>query len=1061
MYNLSPDKSKEILDIWHFVELLSPLSSEKIDDFNVKARELKSSKQEFIKIYKDSLFLLETTPYLDTKYQEAGHYWHVYLGHLNWMQAEHKIKEILSKNQTDDPLKVPAKLNFSRQRTMPIAAFILTEDGFLHPNSFVISSAAWAFGKIMKGDYVNDPKSFFQFTKDVDSLNYEIAALLYDRPKNEHDDFDSDEDLTIEIPKIKHIAIDFEKIQKITQFIMERLKIDQSCLIDIPDICIKKFAPKPPQEEQSKKQTKKNKLQPPQLEMFNSFFLDEIQLVQRHLKIISKNSAIGQYLGFASDPLALDPLNYKFVMNDLLSPKNATFARWPRTMSNVLSSLQEAALSSILKEFKDQQRQLFSVNGPPGTGKTTLLYDLIVNLYVERATSLAVFDKAEDAFGKNIQFTPENGKYSYNVRDINPILKGYEIIIASSNNNAVENISKELPLSSKIDSAFQEDIQFFDWLSNFQSQDPEIWGNFAAILGKAENRKKFVQKFWQGNHDIESQKESFYPRKDSIKSSFGMDDFLACLKGKDIKIPLPLHQKVLDAQQLIENKTSVWQEACERFTEKHEEVQLVLNALDHFEKHHPLYIQKLESQIDEIKNNLQTLNNMSLIEASIVKIKNLFKISSLKSTEDRLKLILEEKQKELKNHKRPKDYNHNITLNILKKYGFDFKSLENDFFGAKDHADFHIEKPFFSAIFEKLRIELFQEALNLHALFIKINANSFWNNLKIFTDYINGTLQDRLIKPELLKSAWYSFFMVVPVVSTTFHSYRQMFHRFEDEELGWLIIDEAAQAQPQHALGSIYRSKNVVILGDPFQTEPVQLLGDVLINQFFEKNDLSPKEWSPCFVSAQNLADRTMKYQADYENQKVGFPLIVHRRCQDPMFSICNALAYDDRMIYATSENSQEASALGNSHWIDIQDQHARKGVYESDAEFFALLEKINQINLLNPDDLHKYFVITFYKNYSFFLKKNIQYHLGSHLWDFCKNNVGTIHSFQGKENDNVFFMLGAQHEQDFGARKIMVEKPNVLNVGISRARNNIYIIGNKNLWQKHDNIKKVIKFIG
>ncbi|MDP3532735.1 MAG: AAA domain-containing protein, partial [Alphaproteobacteria bacterium] len=869
MYNLSPDKSKEILNIWHFVELLSPLSSEKIDDFNAKARELKNSKQEFIKIYKDSLFLLEATPYLDPKHQEAGHYWHAYLGHLNWTQAEHKIKENLSKNQSDDITKAPAKLNFSRQRTMPIAAFILTEDGFLHPNSFVISSAAWAFGKIMNGDYLNDPKSFFQFTKDVDTINYEITALLYDKSKDTQEDFDRDEDLHVEISKVKNIPINHENIQKITQFLIERLKIDQHCLIDIPDVCIKKFVPKPLQEEHVEKQSKKNKPQPPQLEMFNSFFLDEIQLVQRNLKTISKNSAIGKYLGFDADPLALDPLNYKFALNDLLSPKNATFARWPRASSTVLASLQEAALSSILKEFKDNQRQLFSVNGPPGTGKTTLLYDLIVNLYVERATSLAVFDKAEDAFGKNIQFTPENGKYNYNVRDINPILKGYEIIIASSNNNAVENISKELPLSSKIDPAFQEDIQFFDWLSNFQSQDPEIWGNFAAILGKAENRKKFVQKFWQGNHDVESQKESFYPRKDSMKSSFGMDDFLACLKGKDIKIPLSLHQKILDDQNVIENKNSEWQKTCEKFTEKHEEVQLVLNALDHFEKHHPLYIQKLESQIDEIKNSIEKPLQKTPIE--------------------RLKIILDQKQKELKNHKRPKDYDHNVTLNILKKHGFDFERLENDFFGRKDHADFHIEKPFFSAIFEKLRIELFQEALNLHALFIKINANSFWNNLKIFTDYISGTLQDRLIKPELLKSAWYSFFMVVPVVSTTFHSYRQMFHRFADEELGWLIIDEAAQAQPQHALGSIYRSKNVVILGDPFQTEPVQLLGDVLINQFFEKSDLNPKEWSPCFVSAQNLADRTMNYQADYENQKVGFPLIVHRRCQDPMFSICNA----------------------------------------------------------------------------------------------------------------------------------------------------------------------------
>lgn len=1041
-YNLSFEKSKKILDVWHFVELLSPSLSEKIGDFYKKAFELEKSKQEYINIFKDKLFLLEKAPYLDKKYQEENHYWHIYLGHLNWTQAEHKIKENFTQNQANDILKTFGKSTFSRQRIVPIAAFILTEDGCLHPNSFVISSAAWAFGKIINGDYVNNPKSFFQFTKDVDNLNYEIAALLYDNPKSIEDNFDSDDVLNTEMSKLKHTPIEYEKIQKITTFLLEYLRIDQNFLVDIPDICIKKFAPKPIQEEESQKQSKKNKPLPPQLEMFNSFFLDEIQLVQRKLKTISKKTAIGKYLGFDNNPLALDPLNYKFLMSDFLSPKNATFTRWPRSISTVLSALQESALSTILKNFKDDERQLFSVNGPPGTGKTTLLYDLIVNLYVERATSLAVFDKAEDAFGKNIQFTPENGKYSYNIRELNSILKGYEIIIASSNNNAVENISKELPLSSKIDHNFQNDIQFFDWLSNFQSQDLALWGNFTAILGKAENRKKFVQKFWQGNHDVESSKDSFYLKKDTIKTSFGMDDFLACLKGKDIKIPFLLHQHIQHAQQLVENKTSEWQKACQEFTEKHEKVESILIALDHFEKYHPNYRSKLESQIEEINKFFET--------------------DLQKSIEERLQLLLEQKQKELNNSKKPKDYNHDETLAFLKKYGFDFKSLENDFFGIKDNINFHIEKPFFSPAFEKLRIELFQDALNLHALFIKINANTFWNNLKIFMDYMSGTLQDRVIKPELLKEVWYSFFMVVPIVSTTFHSYRQMFHRFEDEELGWLIIDEAAQAQPQHALGSIYRSKNVIVLGDPLQTEPVQLLGDMLINQFFEKNELSPKEWSPCFVSAQNLADRMMPYQADYKNQKVGFPLLVHRRCQDPMFSICNALAYDNRMIYATSQNIQgEISALGPSHWIDIQDKNARKGVYESDAEFFALLEKINQINLLNPNALQTYFIITFYKNYSDFLKKNIQYHLGSSLWDFCKNNVGTIHSFQGKENNNVFFMLGAQHEQDYGARNIMVEKPNVLNVGISRARNNIYIIGNKNLWQKHDNIKKIIKFIG
>ncbi len=46
--------------------------------------------------------------------------------------------------------------------------------------------------------------------------------------------------------------------------------------------------------------------------------------------------------------------------------------------------------------------------------------------------------------------------------------------------------------------------------------------------------------------------------------------------------------------------------------------------------------------------------------------------------------------------------------------------------------------------------------------------------------------------------------------------------------------------------------------------------------------------------------------------------------------------------------------------------------------------------------------------------------------------------------------LLGVQHPLDKGARNIMTQKPNVLNVGISRAKNNLYIIGILEIWLKH-----------
>ena len=76
-------------------------------------------------------------------------------------------------------------------------------------------------------------------------------------------------------------------------------------------------------------------------------------------------------------------------------------------------------------------------------------------------------------------------------------------------------------------------------------------------------------------------------------------------------------------------------------------------------------------------------------------------------------------------------------------------------------------------------------------------------------------------------------------------------------------------------------------------------------------------------------------------------------------------------------------------------------------------------------------------------------------------SNVGTVHTFQGKENKVVFLVLGAS-DKEKGAANWAVSEPNIINVAATRAKVWFFIIGDKKLYQSigSETITKTIKAI-
>lgn len=231
----------------------------------------------------------------------------------------------------------------------------------------------------------------------------------------------------------------------------------------------------------------------------NSFYIDDLTaLIQGGPETFS--SALGKYLGpdsatesrqdLLADPAALA----RHAAAALIPP-----GRWVTPPNEHLALAQQAAVYQILAQIGrpagECSRGLMAVNGPPGTGKTTLLKDIIADVVVQRATRLCDLEEPDALFLKKCIAVSAGGSGTEALTLRPDLVAGTEIVVTSSNNAAVQNISFELPFSC--DRAtfahagyFPEVAAFIGEKFRLPRKDP--WGLLSAALGAKANRDKIA-----------------------------------------------------------------------------------------------------------------------------------------------------------------------------------------------------------------------------------------------------------------------------------------------------------------------------------------------------------------------------------------------------------------------------------------------------------------------------------------------------------------------------------------------------------------------------------------
>lgn len=829
-----------------------------------------------------------------------------------------------------------------------------------------------------------------------------------------------------------------------------------------------------------------------ELDILNSFYIQDLERAMASLRKGEIPETLRQYLTPLKNQSRVD-LYSEAGRSELLArlhPQHLNAGHWLADTNHAMSLMQQFAIN-VMQE-KLQESGTFSVNGPPGTGKTTLLRDLFADNIVRRAGVLAELPSAGAAFDKSrsVKVTFKGEPNIWTIYPLIPELTGYEMVVASSNNAAVENISLDLPKRGSIGEQWRH-VEYLQPVAHklaAQNADGTLetltekdtpWGLICSALGNSRNRKKFCDRFFNSLDpsplpgapaSIKDWAHAYTgPTFEEAKSAYH-DANIAVIQALDERARYATllgeinegdEQLFCQAQQLAVAETTGMLEGTQQALEAK---QLAVTR----DEQHLAELREDERLIDRRKPSWwaclfgttearrhfaeRTRNAAQQQDVNRALSETRKAIAALQTQLAAAKQMLDSRKKALQAREQQ------WALKIGERETFEMrlgKPVLPQNPAELEQPEFQINGLWHDNQLATLRSQLFAASLTLQQAWIA-EASRKGVGLAATLIALEKLLRNRQMD-DISHSLviWQILFMLVPVVSTTFASFANQFRGLGASSIGWLYIDEAGQAVPQAAVGALWRAQRAVIVGDPLQIEPVFTLPSTLITALGRLSTHAQDErYAPNRTSVQTLADQANRF-GTYSNNGddplwIGSPLRVHRRCVEPMFSLSNRIAYENKMIYGFGRPDADDGPPVHceSGWIDLPGTVSHKQVVPEQIEFVVqVVTRLYQRDGAMP----ALYVISPFKA----VKVALQDALDAAwtrpdrppaLRKWMKSNIGTVHTFQGKEQDTVFMLLGAD-AQHAGGAQWAASKPNLLNVALTRAKRRCYLIGDFDLW--------------
>lgn len=324
-----------------------------------------------------------------------------------------------------------------------------------------------------------------------------------------------------------------------------------------------------------------------------------------------------------------------------------------------------------------------------------------------------------------------------------------------------------------------------------------------------------------------------------------------------------------------------------------------------------------------------------------------------------------------------------------------------------------------------------------------------------------------------LEAKYRRFAKLSPCLVSNFHMAPSFFTAWEGEDMPFwdtidlLVVDEAGQVAPDIGAPLFALARRALVVGDTFQIEPVWNSGEATDRANAVKFGLAPDFHDPAYErlelaglspasgSLMRIANRSCTVQ-QYEEVR-GLMLTEHRRSVPELIDYCNRLIYAGRLEPKRPSLAPQERILPPFALIHVDGSEARRGgSRQNEHEAAAIVDWLKA----NRADIERHYadaagrptplwqlvgIVTPFAAQAGAIERRLRRELPDLLRKDGRLTVGTVHALQGAERAIVLF--SPTYGDGFTGNAFFDYKPNMLNVAVSRARDSFIVIGNRKLF--------------